>query len=160
MQKLMLYGVTRNNVLIEGVSPTNSVVFTCIQPGVVISMETDIFLVYTKFSSREEAEKRRHCFQLKERDYLAAGRAGEMVTKLMLRLADTEGLNYLHVLPTGFVSYLWPDTLKFAPAIIERMKTVLTEVCGEFHFIDEPNVRVPTKKQIEASRRMGILLPI
>jgi hypothetical protein len=159
MQKLMQHGVIKRIELVPGAA-THAIVFTCIQPGVVISMETDIFLVYTKFRSQEEAEEKQRCYQLEERDYLEAGRAGEMVTKLILRLAGTEGLNYLHVLPTGLVSYLWADTLEFAPAIIERMKVVLTEVCGEFRFIDEPNVRVPTKEQIERSRRMGVLLPI
>jgi hypothetical protein len=159
MQKLMQHGIIKRIKLAEGAA-SHAIVFTCIQPGVIIKMETDIFLVYTKFRSPEEAEEKRHCFQLEERDYLEAGRTGEMATKLMLRLEGTEGLNYFHVLPTGLVSYLWPDTLKFAPAIIKRMKVVLTELCGEFHFINEPNVRIPTKEQIEASRRMGILLPI
>jgi len=159
MLKLMQYGVKDNNVIVP-VSATNSIVFTCIQPGVIIPMEKDMFLVYTKFSSHEEAEQKRHCYDVSENDLLQAGRTGDATMKLMLRLKGTEGLNYLHIMPTGLVSYLWPETLEFAAAIIERMKVVLTEVCGEFHFIDEPNVKVPTPKQIEASRRMGILLPI
>ncbi len=159
MLQLMQYGIKENNVFVEGTA-TNSIVFTCIQPGVIIPMETEIFLVYSKFPSAEEAARKRHCFEAAEGDYIEAARAGEMVMKLMLRLQGTAGLNFLHILPTGLVSYLWPGTLEFAPAIIERMKAVLTEVCGKFHFIHEPNIRVPTPKQIEASRRMGTLLPI
>lgn len=158
---IVTFGVKKNNTVLKGMA-THSVIFTCIEPGVIILMETDIFLAYRKFSSHEEAKKQKHQFQITSVEQQHAERAGKTTVRLMHLLKKTDGLNWLYILPTGLVSLLWKDSLKYAPEIIERMKSALTEVCGELDFLEVPGreLWVPTTKQIEMSRQLGVLLPI
>jgi hypothetical protein len=158
---IVTFGLKENDPILEGMA-THSIIFTCIDPGVIISMDTDIFLAFRKFSSIEQAEIEKHRFQITPWEEQQAKRSGDATVRLIHLLNKTDGLNWLYVLPTGLVSLIWPESLKYAQNIIKKMQLSLTAICGELDFIEVPGreLWIPTTKQIANSRKLGVLLPI
>lgn len=158
---VVTFGVKENDHVQTGM-PTHAVVFTCIEPGIIIQLHTGILLIKKKFLSEEEARNVHYQLSPSKEDLRRAARAGEQCVQLVHLLKGTNGLSYLYILPTGLVALLWPSTIGYALEIIAQMKTALTEVCGELDFYETrgQELIIPTEGQIARSKKMGILLPV
>jgi len=127
-----------------------------------IPMDSEIggFEIVRNFHEDEDATGDNYCFREEHVDWRRAARNGEETVKISRGMLDTPGIRWLHFRPWGLMAYAWPAHIDYFPGVLERMRTVLTEVLGEMEFVNERNITFPDREQQEASNKLGVLCPL
>ncbi len=157
-----MYGVEDLRRHHEPLGPKYLVGVVGVMPFNFIPMNPEIggFDIIRNFQEGEDFTGDNYCFREAHVDWRRAARNGEYTVKIARGMLKTPGIRWLHFRPWGLMAYGWPEHIDYFPGVLERMRTVLTEVLGEMEFVDERNITFPNSEQKEASDKLGIFFPL
>jgi hypothetical protein len=157
---MVMYGVQDFRRHHEPLGPKYGIGVVGVMPFEFIPMEGKGFQIIRNFLPEEDALAERFVYREEHVDWRWAQRNGDATVKIARGMMETPGLRWLFIRSWGLMAYGWPEMQEYFPGILDKMQTVLTEVCGDMAFVDERNISFPFGDKEKASSEFGILLPL